>query len=65
MSAGKTKADAKAKRGKRKWKAVYRGITAHAAALGCTRPHLWMVLTGRRQSKSLTARYDALVKAQG
>jgi len=44
---------------------VYPGITGHAEALGCTRPHLWKVLTGRRVSRSLTARYHALVAAGG
>jgi len=47
---------------KRKFKAVvYPGISNHAEELGVSRPHLWMVLTGRRVSRSLTARYNALV----
>lgn len=39
------------------------GICAAAAALGCSRQHLWSVLTGQRQSRSLTARYQALARA--
>lgn len=30
-----------------------------AAALGVDRSHLWRVLTGRRRSRSLSARYAA------
>ena len=46
---------------KRKYRAVtYPGIVGHAAELGVGRVHLWMVLTGRRVSRSLTARYNAL-----
>lgn len=37
-----------------------RGICAAADQLGVTRQHLHGVLTGRRQSKSLKARYHQL-----
>ena len=37
------------------------GISVYAEELGVRREHLWMVLTGRRVSRSLTARYNALV----
>ena len=47
--------------GKRKW--VFRGITEDAEELGVSRQHLWFVLTGKRESKSLSRRYRAL-KAQ-
>lgn len=36
------------------------GIVRDAAAIGVTRFHLWRVLTGRRQSRSLLERYQAL-----
>ena len=36
------------------------GIVADSAALGVTRVHLWLVLTGRRESQPLLARYAAL-----
>ena len=36
------------------------GINAACAALGCSRTHLYSVLTGQRQSRSLLARYEAL-----
>ena len=36
------------------------GIVAAAKQLDCSRIHLWYVLTGRRQSKSLHARYKEL-----
>lgn len=35
-------------------------IVADAESLGVSRVHLWLVLTGRRPSKSLTQRYHAL-----
>ncbi len=38
------------------------GICLAAATLGVSRVHLWKVLTGRRTSERLKARYDALVK---
>ena len=38
----------------------FRGITRHAEQLGVRREHLWLVLTGQRQSRRLTARYTAL-----
>lgn len=36
------------------------GLLAAAAALGCHRNHLYLVLNGRRKSASLLARYKAL-----
>lgn|ERR1035437_6158872 len=38
----------------------FKGIVAAADALDVTRVHLWQVLTGRRESKPLMARYAAL-----
>lgn len=38
-------------------------VAEAARILGCTREHLSRVLNGRRPSRSLTARYEAL-KAQ-
>jgi len=40
------------------------GLVADARALGVSYPHLWMVLEGRRESKSLMARYKALKTSQ-
>lgn len=40
------------------------GLKAAAVALGCTWRHLHFVLTGKRQSKSLTARYAKLQESQ-
>ncbi len=53
MSTTKTKRNQK----KPHPKVRFPGITEDAAALGVTRPHLWMVLTGARVSKRLTTRY--------
>jgi len=39
---------------------VHQGIVADAKALDVHRIHLWLVLTGRRQSRSLIKRYRAL-----
>jgi hypothetical protein len=39
------------------------GICSAARALGVTRGHLWAVLTQRRDSKPLIARYRALKKS--
>jgi hypothetical protein len=50
---------AKPKRGPTK----YRGIVRDATNLGVTRVHLWLVLTGRRESRPLLARYEELKKA--
>lgn len=36
------------------------GITDYARQLGVRREHLWLVLTGQRESRSLRARYHAL-----
>ena len=41
---------------------IHHGITTHAKQLGVHRIHLWLVLTGRRQSRSLIKRYRALKK---
>lgn len=38
----------------------YVGIVADAKKLGVRREHLWLVLDGQRQSRSLLARYRAL-----
>lgn len=38
------------------------GICAAARELGVTRVHLYLVLTGQRESRNLTARYRALMK---
>lgn len=40
--------------------ATFQGIGQAAEALGVHRVHLWLVLTGRRQSGSLLRRYAAL-----
>lgn len=37
-------------------------IAGAARELGCCRPHLSLVLNGHRESKSLTARFQALVE---
>ena len=42
----------------------FRGIGADAIALGVHRIHLYAVLDGRRESRSLTARYAALKASQ-
>lgn len=38
----------------------FKGIGRDANQLGVTREHLWRVLTARRESKSLLARYKVL-----
>jgi hypothetical protein len=51
----------RAKHIKQKTRTVrFPNISRHAAELGVTREHLWRVLTGRRESRSLTARYSDL-----
>jgi hypothetical protein len=57
----KAKSGAKAKAGRTR----YPGITRHARMLGVTYPHLWQVLTGRRASRRLIARYRALLAGRG
>jgi len=42
----------------------YPSIGADAKKLGVHRVHLWQVLTGRRQSKSLLRRYHTLKRGQ-
>jgi hypothetical protein len=42
-----------------------KGLCAAAAALGVHRTHLYLVLSGRRESASLRARYEALVMEGG
>ena len=42
----------------------YPGITRHARKLGVTYPHLWQVLTGRRQSKRLMSGYVRLIREE-
>lgn len=39
------------------------GIVSDAAALGVSRIHLYLVLTGERRSRSLLTRYKALKRA--
>lgn len=39
-------------------------VAEAARILGCTREHLSRVLNGRRSSRSLTARYEALKARQ-
>lgn len=41
------------------------GIQRHSQHLGVTREHLWQVLMGRRQSRSLIERYTQLLKKEG
>ena len=42
------------------------GITRHARELGCSRPHLYLVLTGqRRDGGDLLPRYKHLLKSEG
>jgi hypothetical protein len=40
------------------------GIKRHAEALGISRPHLFMVLTGKRESARLITRYRELISAE-
>lgn len=40
-------------------KARFPGISIAATELGVTRSHLWQVLSGKRDSKPLTARWKA------
>lgn len=42
--------------------ARFPGITIAAADLGVTRVHLWAVLSGKRESKPLLARWKAWLK---
>jgi hypothetical protein len=51
-----TKASGKAK----PRRVIHRGICAAAAELGVNRTHLWLVLSGRRQSRRLSERYAKL-----
>lgn len=39
------------------------GICAHAERLGVHRIHLYLVLSGKRESRSLLRRYGAMQKA--
>jgi hypothetical protein len=41
-------------------KTQFRGISAAAKTLGCSRFHLWEVLKGRRHSPVLESRYNRL-----
>lgn len=43
----------------------YPHILAASEALKVSRVHLWLVLTGRRQSRSLLLRYQALTRQAG
>jgi hypothetical protein len=49
-----------ARRKGRKGGIAYPTIGRDAERLGVSRPHLWMVLEGRRASESLMRRYAAL-----
>lgn len=40
------------------------GISAAAARLGVHRGHLWAVLAGKRESRSLLKRYEALRRSK-
>jgi hypothetical protein len=42
----------------------FRGIGRHAEELGVRREHLWQVLTGRRQSRSLMDRYAEIKRRE-
>lgn len=42
----------------------YPGIVKHAAMLGVSRQHLWLVLHGRRQSLRLMDRYNQLIERE-
>ena len=48
-----TEAKSEPKRGR----VIHRGIVEAALCLGVDRSHLWRVLRGERQSRSLTRRY--------
>jgi len=48
----------------RKRNPAIKGITLDAEALGVTRTHLYLVLTGNRESKPLLKRYRALKREQ-
>jgi len=58
----KTKNKNKSSSPRRARRVRFAGIGEAAAALGVERTHLWRVLTGQRQSRSLLARYEALDK---
>jgi hypothetical protein len=45
---------------KRNKRTRYPGISEHARTLGVSRPHLWMVLQGQRQSRRLMECYRKL-----
>ena len=45
---------------KKRARSSFPGIVRHAEILGVRREHLWMVLVGQRESRSLRARYAAL-----
>lgn len=40
------------------------GIKRHAETLGVSRPHLFLVLTGKRTSESLSRRYAELIRSE-
>jgi hypothetical protein len=46
----------------RRWR--FRGLLRAAEALGVHRNHLYLVLSGRRKSRRLLARYEAYVEKQ-
>lgn len=47
-----------------KKKRRFAGIQRHAEALGVHRGHLWAVLAGKRESRSLLKRYEALRRSK-
>jgi len=49
---------------RRETRHVIPGICADARRLGVSRMHLWAVLSGRRESDGLVARYQALQEQQ-
>ena len=50
---------------KQQGKSRYVGIKADARRLGVTRQHLYYVLEGKRPSRSLLRRYQALQRGKG
>lgn len=50
--------------GARTGRVKYPGIVRHARHLGVSYPHLWQVLTGRRQSRRLMQGYVDLMRRE-
>jgi hypothetical protein len=55
---------AETRKRKRNPRVKFHGICADAVSLGVCRQYLFDVLTGRKQSRSLTVRYEALKGTQ-